>query len=180
MIRRPPRSTLFPYTTLFRSREEAVALLGPPRPGTQVDLVDRDRAPGGVTPSASGHPGAVAPRVAVERDDDRRGARRLELEGERVGVGLEGAGRAAGPDDLVLVARALADAGHEELPDAVAGVQPHRVPATVPAVEVADDAHAPGVRRPAGEHRALDAVELARVRPVLLVGPVVRALGEQV
>src|SRR3712207_8918762 len=25
MIRRPPRSTLFPYTTLFRSREPAVA-----------------------------------------------------------------------------------------------------------------------------------------------------------
>src|SRR3712207_8115319 len=26
MIRRPPRSTLFPYTTLFRSREGSVAL----------------------------------------------------------------------------------------------------------------------------------------------------------
>src|SRR5438034_11092337 len=26
MIRRPPRSTLFPYTTLFRSREHALAL----------------------------------------------------------------------------------------------------------------------------------------------------------
>src|SRR2546430_7779355 len=36
MIRRPPRSTLFPYTTLFRSREqdlpgpEAYSLLRPP------------------------------------------------------------------------------------------------------------------------------------------------------
>src|SRR5947209_10194048 len=28
MIRRPPRSTLFPYTTLFRSRLEAAKLLG--------------------------------------------------------------------------------------------------------------------------------------------------------
>src|SRR3712207_8545218 len=28
MIRRPPRSTLFPYTTLFRSREGALALGG--------------------------------------------------------------------------------------------------------------------------------------------------------
>src|SRR5258708_13601848 len=26
MIRRPPRSTLFPYTTLFRSREEPIGL----------------------------------------------------------------------------------------------------------------------------------------------------------
>src|SRR3712207_7868972 len=34
MIRRPPRSTLFPYTTLFRSREHAIARarpLGPRR-----------------------------------------------------------------------------------------------------------------------------------------------------
>src|SRR2546428_13451131 len=29
MIRRPPRSTLFPYTTLFRSRIEHVALVAP-------------------------------------------------------------------------------------------------------------------------------------------------------
>src|SRR5256885_9385840 len=28
MIRRPPRSTLFPYTTLFRSRDTLVARLG--------------------------------------------------------------------------------------------------------------------------------------------------------
>src|SRR5690348_18211156 len=36
MIRRPPRSTLFPYTTLFRSRED-VAELG--RPVAQRDLL---------------------------------------------------------------------------------------------------------------------------------------------
>src|SRR3712207_6886724 len=29
MIRRPPRSTLFPYTTLFRSDDHAVAGVGP-------------------------------------------------------------------------------------------------------------------------------------------------------
>src|SRR2546429_7039233 len=40
MIRRPPRSTLFPYTTLFRSHErrERVLVLG--RLGTQVPNVD--------------------------------------------------------------------------------------------------------------------------------------------
>src|SRR2546422_8561918 len=43
MIRRPPRSTLFPYTTLFRS-------LGPRRsvaprpPSTQVNFLDRPEA----------------------------------------------------------------------------------------------------------------------------------------
>src|SRR2546430_4451122 len=39
MIRRPPRSTLFPYTTLFRSL--ALELLGPPlqcAPGARRDL----------------------------------------------------------------------------------------------------------------------------------------------
>src|SRR5437764_9381246 len=34
MIRRPPRSTLFPYTTLFRSCEQSAALAGgQPHPG---------------------------------------------------------------------------------------------------------------------------------------------------
>src|SRR2546427_7782294 len=32
MIRRPPRSTLFPYTTLFRSREAAVTFAVEPSP----------------------------------------------------------------------------------------------------------------------------------------------------
>src|SRR5256885_7383561 len=33
MIRRPPRSTLFPYTTLFRSRlRDTIAVLGAPAP----------------------------------------------------------------------------------------------------------------------------------------------------
>src|SRR2546430_12091663 len=36
MIRRPPRSTLFPYTTLFRSPEEA------PRPGQQHEDDERE------------------------------------------------------------------------------------------------------------------------------------------
>src|SRR3712207_6929221 len=60
MIRRPPRSTLFPYTTLFRSRSKLNALRkrgGPPSPmlrragftlieimlgGTIIGLLDRE------------------------------------------------------------------------------------------------------------------------------------------
>src|SRR2546423_5489484 len=41
MIRRPPRSTLFPYTTLFRSRE---ALLAGIADGT-IDAIATDHAP---------------------------------------------------------------------------------------------------------------------------------------
>src|SRR3712207_7521350 len=45
MIRRPPRSTLFPYTTLFRSRgrEEADQVQGPRR---QLTAAEHDRAGG--------------------------------------------------------------------------------------------------------------------------------------
>src|SRR5258708_17760797 len=34
MIRRPPRSTLFPYTTLFRSRRSGWRSCRPPHPGS--------------------------------------------------------------------------------------------------------------------------------------------------
>src|SRR5438105_12000162 len=33
MIRRPPRSTLFPYTTLFRSLDDVIRDLAPPQRG---------------------------------------------------------------------------------------------------------------------------------------------------
>src|SRR3712207_9506634 len=67
MIRRPPRSTLFPYTTLFRSQR----YLG----GLQRELLQRERAVlalldaglGGDLVSAHGRPvvGRVADQVVV-------------------------------------------------------------------------------------------------------------------
>src|SRR2546422_11024195 len=41
MIRRPPRSTLFPYTTLFRSRERGAVLVDPADIAT-ADKLDAD------------------------------------------------------------------------------------------------------------------------------------------
>src|SRR5688572_32726347 len=48
MIRRPPRSTLFPYTTLFRSRQPAgmvgrAEVLGQPTRGVGARGLDLDR-----------------------------------------------------------------------------------------------------------------------------------------
>src|SRR3712207_8702956 len=40
MIRRPPRSTLFPYTTLFRSVHE-ITVAPPPRPAARARLFQR-------------------------------------------------------------------------------------------------------------------------------------------
>src|SRR3712207_8320821 len=60
MIRRPPRSTLFPYTTLFRSAD--------PRGGEQVVLAHQPQhaAPGGPQPGvAQPGPGLPVP-FAVE------------------------------------------------------------------------------------------------------------------
>src|SRR2546430_8898709 len=38
MIRRPPRSTLFPYTTLFRSRQQRTAASHHPRERRAVEI----------------------------------------------------------------------------------------------------------------------------------------------
>src|SRR2546426_4879246 len=46
MIRRPPRSTLFPYTTLFRSRAAAHAVVLPFRFHAQLGKVARRRGEG--------------------------------------------------------------------------------------------------------------------------------------
>src|SRR2546422_8130659 len=52
MIRRPPRSTLFPYTTLFRSEHRVVParspVVGPRTLRPAVNQVDERIAPGGV------------------------------------------------------------------------------------------------------------------------------------
>src|SRR5262249_46845714 len=81
--------------------------------------------------------------------------------------------------DLVLVPGALADARDEQLPDPVRWMPAHRMSPTVPAVPVADDAHALRVRRPYCEDHAAYAVHVRRVRAELVVDPVVRALAEQ-
>src|SRR2546426_3451945 len=51
MIRRPPRSTLFPYTTLFRS-----CVGGPARQGGRRDRAGRQHGPRDQRPPASGDP----------------------------------------------------------------------------------------------------------------------------
>src|SRR5438552_8182706 len=54
MIRRPPRSTLFPYTTLFRSHDHKL----------ERGLVAAERLPG------RGHPRHVAVVVGAEDEDE--------------------------------------------------------------------------------------------------------------
>src|SRR3712207_8916857 len=66
MIRRPPRSTLFPYTTLFRSRAAGGRAGGQPRPH-RVRAVLRRAGEG----PARGRPGDSA----LRRPGDRKSTR---------------------------------------------------------------------------------------------------------
>src|SRR3712207_7871427 len=76
MIRRPPRSTLFPYTTLFRSRvvrsdaeargedgKEDERVRGRDRRGRHPEAGDRD--PGGQEPERPAHIGPEADRKST-------------------------------------------------------------------------------------------------------------------
>src|SRR3712207_8662109 len=80
MIRRPPRSTLFPYTTLFRSADQAVDGRGD---AVEVVAEARDRLPqlGRAQPVAAGVVGDGSDRLLDVLD---RGQRLL---GRRQGIG---------------------------------------------------------------------------------------------
>src|SRR2546422_4596164 len=69
MIRRPPRSTLFPYTTLFRSRKD--------RPLIDAQVVDVEPAQGGVHRAAL-HRDAGGSEGRVERVAETVGRERSE------------------------------------------------------------------------------------------------------
>src|SRR3989454_434507 len=95
MIRRPPRSTLFPYTTLFRSislglvfdahaDDVRVQRRDRPRPDDPVpvgELLDRGGGDPGRTDAVAPHDDRLlAPRLVVIRRPERRRVLRAELE----------------------------------------------------------------------------------------------------
>jgi hypothetical protein len=127
-------------------REKAVALLGLAPPGTQVNLVDGDRRVRVVGSHPLLHPLVVAPLEFGQAADHRGGSRaRLALEG--VGIRLAQQLSLRGLD-LVLVERADIDTGKEDLPDPALVARAHGETASVPGIEVADQADPLGFRRP--------------------------------
>src|SRR2546427_11924577 len=96
MIRRPPRSTLFPYTTLFRSPDQATGHRGRHR----VDALQVLAAVLG-DPRSREHvterPGAGRDVAPHRRRDDRRApAQHLVEDGDPSAPGLAEEGRLAG------------------------------------------------------------------------------------
>src|ERR1017187_10693702 len=76
MIRRPPRSTLFPYTTLFRSRREVLQERRAEFPsGRQVRSYEAARGPRGGRRHDDGL-FAIAPRLLVRESRQHRRRRR--------------------------------------------------------------------------------------------------------
>src|SRR3989441_9372819 len=126
MIRRPPRSTLFPYTTLFRSRPvrlDAGGACRAHRPGPQLD---RELAPPAAT--TRGDPGGSARGAAhdgtcagVARADEPDGPAQAARRHSRARVvcqgdgGLDSRARGGGPP-----ARRRAAEGAAALPELAA------------------------------------------------------------
>src|SRR5690606_1103273 len=86
MLRRPPRPTLFPYTTLFRSGGDGVQVVldhddGVPGVDEAVQLVEQEGDVGGVEPGGR----------LVEEVEGVVPARPLELGGELDALGLAAA-----------------------------------------------------------------------------------------
>src|SRR2546426_10793192 len=90
MIRRPPRSPLFPYTTLFRQERAAVGIgvgareRGQTREGAAghpavVVTRDPDADPDERPRARPVAPGESRDRARVEADDPRDGLRRVRL-----------------------------------------------------------------------------------------------------
>src|SRR5438876_2865561 len=80
MIRRPPRSTLFPYTTLFRSPRAGRRGRPPPRAGGIAGRGQPRRVPGGDRKSTrlnSSHPSISYAVFCLKKKKKKRATRRL-------------------------------------------------------------------------------------------------------
>src|SRR3712207_8116136 len=73
MIRRPPRSTLFPYTTLFRSRRPA--LLAADLPAAELRATHGLRARGEVIATESAYTTSFSSLTTVNVNRDRKSTR---------------------------------------------------------------------------------------------------------
>src|SRR6266516_3164718 len=78
MIRRPPRSTLFPYTTLFRAQAHALAAVAPRQPGARASAAKAS----GFVDEQAGH----GPRLGVEGNV----LPLLEIQSGLLGAGFSG------------------------------------------------------------------------------------------
>ena len=111
------------------------------------------------------------------RDNTGRGRAQFRL--PRIRVGLLRQQLAAGRQQFEFVARARRNAGQEQFPHAAFAAQAHGVAAAVPEIEVADHAHARGVRCPDRERGASHTFLFAWRGAEDFVRPQMRTFAEQ-
>src|SRR5438034_9682089 len=125
MIRRPPRSTLFPYTTLFRSHR----------------LAERSPVPRPPWPRATRAPRACSWASRATSDGEHRAGLAVVL---IAGHGRRGVGqpaRAVHEEGVVITA---GYERHHRRPKRLASGPSHRRTRGIPVVEVADELHVRG------------------------------------
>jgi hypothetical protein len=141
-------------------------------PGGQMHLINRKRRAQFLTRRHRLRLHGLRQRT----DDRRRGWPHLAL--EAVGIGLEWQQTAIAGAYFVLVAGPGRYPRQENFPDAAFPPQAHRMPTTVPGIEVADDTDALRIRRPDGKNGTRNAVDLTQMRPEAFEGAQVRAFGQ--
>ncbi len=171
-----PLAVLHQLRRGFAIAEGTIAFFGDPHPRAQVNFVGAHRTPRRIELGSLGHPAAVVPDVRRPGHDGRRGGRQLGASRHRIRLEAQPALLRL---DLELVERAFLDPGHEELPDPRGAQRAHGQGATIPTVEVRDDAHAPGVRRPDRKGGACLAVDGSQIRSEHRPQLAVVALAEQ-
>src|SRR5207237_1303810 len=98
-------------------------------------------------------------------------------QGDRVGLQRED--MAVRADDLVFVDGAGTEAGDENFPDSGAVPQPHRMPAAVPGIEVADDRDPLRIGRPDRKAHARRSAERHGLRAETFAEPAMPAFADE-
>src|SRR5277367_96984 len=124
-------------------------------------------------------PSGILPLMFVNISDDGCIVRPL-FSCESVRIGLQSPRTADARSNFEFVDGALTETGDEDFPDAGFAAKAHWMDATVPEIEIADDADAQRVRRPYPEVDAANARHLADVRAQLFVFLVVRSFARKV
>ena len=131
-------------------------------PRAKVHLVYAHRQLKRILSLALLEPSLIAPRKAARVPDDGCVLRCLLKESpHRVGLEQQLILRV---DQLELIVRPLPYLRHKPFPHTGIAQATHFVPAAIPVVKVANHAHTPGIRRPDGKRRALNAVNLTELR----------------
>src|SRR2546430_16677767 len=115
MIRRPPRSTLFPYTTLFRSELEVLALHGAAQLLPQIEQLDPRVGRGVGARRRVALPDVLTRPVEAAQQVPQVGLERLVALGAAQATGLPEVLEAAAPAGAAQAGRRRRDQGRPPL-----------------------------------------------------------------